>query len=837
MKTLPILPYNGLTIILENPSRFDIKNNSLLSGPVSNFVDINLGAVSRFGCLITTPHEYINLPEGTKIVLLLGEGAHNLIHKNRGVSLMAQRGSPYVKDGVIYISSFFPQDCEDRKDYEGEYNSMGGNWGGDEDDSKKVEKDSETKGTKGSTRRVNWKFWLRHDIKKAARLLTEGIKLGEYKTQICYDPEEAINLLTNTKNANLYLDIETTFDLTLTCVGISFSGDCLVIPFYQTHLAQGGYFFGEKDTCRILRALAIAFRDNTVVVHNAMFDLLVMSWKYRLPLPSKVVCTMIAHHRNYPEVEKSLGHVLSLYTDQPYHKNEGVFHPYTQSQAEQLYAYNGKDVLALPLILDGIYKTADRLKSRESIKQGYSMITPYLEATLQGMRVDNTKRREMIDECEKKRFQMCRISSLLTSDIPYAQKLDNKGKRKILAGFNPHSWQQVAKYLYMDMGLPEPIKDKTNSKTLLQLYIKTRNPVIPIILEARAQGKNRGDLDFSTYPGVNFYIKNTSISDRITCSWKLTGTNTFRLSSAALLGEYGRNVQNFSGSDRRCIIPDEGKEFVQVDQSGAEALILAYLTRHGNYRELFLNKVKPHVFVGLHVFRKEFEDRLGFSLSQFISAPIKELTKLPRWEEVDKIIKASDKWPAKERYYYIAKMICHASNYGMKAPTFRKNVLEKSEGKVMLELSETQKYLNTYHSLFPEIQQWHADTITELRKYRILRNLFGFPRVFSSPESDNLFREAYAFKPQSTVGCITNICFVELKYRERCNQVFIDCGVDTLQNNHDSVLLQCNIGKGEKIGRITQGLMNQRLVNERGEEFYMKSGLSIGNNWGEMKEI
>ncbi len=65
----------------------------------------------------------------------------------------------------------------------------------------------------------------------------------------------------------------------------------------------------------MLRALAVALRDNTVVIHNALFDLFVLAYRYGIPAPPNVYDTMLAHHRLFPEVEKSLGHCISLYTD------------------------------------------------------------------------------------------------------------------------------------------------------------------------------------------------------------------------------------------------------------------------------------------------------------------------------------------------------------------------------------------------------------------------------------------------------------------------------------------------------------------------------------------
>jgi hypothetical protein len=286
-------------------------------------------------------------------------------------------------------------------------------------------------------------------------------------------------------------------------------------------------------------------------------------------------------------------------------------------------------------------------------------------------------------------------------------------------------------------------------------------------------------------------------------------------------------------------VADEGKILVQVDQAGAEALIVAYLCEHGNFRDLFLSGVKSHVFVALRVFEQTWRSKLKKEASAgdvdfgniFAATPGK-VRDCKGWKLVDALIKDSDNWPASERYYYIAKMICHAANYGMKAPAFQLNVLQKSEGKIALSKSEAENYLETYHSLFPEIREWHTWTDNELKATRVLRNLQGFPRTFVSAWNDKLLGEALAYVPQSTVGTITNVAYVRLQdYIELHGLKW-----DLLNNCHDSYLAQVPIGEETEAARVMMNFMQQDLMSPRGEPFKMKSAASIGYNWGNYHE-
>ncbi len=349
--------------------------------------------------------------------------------------------------------------------------------------------------------------------------------------------------------------------------------------------------------------------------------------------------------------------------------------------------------------------------------------------------------------------------------------------------------------------------------------------------------------------------------------YKLGKVNTFRNGSAMILGAVGENVQNkdkfvrvtytsdgwnhtdikecgqlidyLTEGDISIFSPEQLariKILVQVDQAGAEALIVAYLCKAGKFRDLFLYGIKPHVFVALHVFSEQWKEKaphLTETIELALRSEIKNLPLLPKWKELDKLIKSSDDWAAHERYYYIAKMICHASNYGMKGQTFALNVLQKSEGAIRLSVAESTKYLEAYHKLFPEIRQWHSEIQNMLNENkRVLRNLFGEPREFGGFWGDTLFREAYAFIPQSTVGEITNKAKLAM-YEHIEEDDIID--TDQLQNGHDSALAQTLIGQERFIIETYQNYFNLQMTNFRGEKFNMKSEAQIGLNWAPMK--
>ena len=790
------LPYKGLTVVLGKPSRFD--RAQLLSGYGGQMFFNALSPLARQSVDVfladALKNGEVSYKPDTKVVLLLGQKALDMVAT--GVSIDEQRGCPIIKDGITYVPSYEPQEAVDRQAYFNP-NDSDDKGGGDD------------KGRHGKTRRPNRKFWLTRDVKKAVAYLTTPPEVTKAAHVLWPRADEVIKVLTFTKGKNMYFDIETNRSLEMTCFGFSFDEKrAWCVPMVVS--PREGYYY--SDTPRILRALAVAMRDNTTVIHNSLFDLFVMGYKYGIPAPRRVYDTMLAHHRLFPEVEKSLGHCLSLYTDQPYHKNEGVFEAHGHEQQTQLYEYNAKDVIRMALLQPQIDATAANFKATESIQQVNDSVVPYLTAMLQGIRYDDAKLDDIIANNDRHQNVLLRFLRLLV------------GK-----DLNPNSPKQVADYLYNRLGYKRPSKDVTSEKALLQLRLsKPDNPVMALILRYRSLAKESGQLKFPPWDGVR-----PLDHKRITTAYNLAGTTSYRLASRRLLGKWGTNVQNFPKKLRKLFVADPGNVLVQADQAGAEALVVSYLCREGNFRSLFANGVKSHVYVALRLFEDVWAAELGQSIKDYCEAPAADLVKLPRWEELKKLISSSDNWSADKRYYFMAKMVCHASNYGMKAPTFRVNVLQKSGGAVNLTNKRAVFFLETYHTLFPEIRLWHRETIAELKRTRILRNLFGYPRMFTQTIDPSMFKEAYAFVPQSTVGCITNMAFTDLYNSARIREL----GADVIQNNHDSVLLQCSPDVADEVAKLACVALNREMASPFGETFKMKSEAMIGENWGDMIDV
>jgi hypothetical protein len=323
----------------------------------------------------------------------------------------------------------------------------------------------------------------------------------------------------------------------------------------------------------------------------------------------------------------------------------------------------------------------------------------------------------------------------------------------------------------------------------------------------------------------------TLLHPRSCTDYKLGGTAFFRAASKKTMSRWGTNLQNPSKSICKLYVPDEGYTFVQTDQAGAEALVVAYLCRHGNFRDLFLSGIKSHTYVALHAFKEQWKKLLPEVDVEGISLLPVPLVKLhPQWPELSKLIAESDNWESAKRYYYIAKMICHASNYGITAGALRLNVLIKSEGTIVLSQKQAQFFLDIYHGLFPEIREWHKEIDETALNEGVLYTCQGFPITITVPLREVKKKDLYAAIPQATVGLITHVAITGM-YN------FINSsGVDwhVLNNKHDSLLAQCPDSMEEirACGKKSQELISEQpLTTPRGEVFYMKSEAQYGWNW------
>jgi hypothetical protein len=488
MRHLPKNKYCGLTLVLSNPSRMD--ERMLLSGYAGVFINDRClrPTYDRWQCDIRTADtKSQGILDSTRLIVLLGEGSFHAWCSSSysGYSIGEQRGCKLENHGwpCEVICTFTPQDACDIVDYESRYNKI---LQDSEEDSGEEEEDTSGK-RKGITKRANYAFWIQEDFSKIKQILQGNLLQAVGTSYSLYpDGDEVCEILRTTKGRSLFLDIETDANQNILCIGFGFDiSSVFVVPILTYHYTPA---YGNLG--KIFQSFAIAMRDNEVICHNALFDLFILAWKYHIPVGHKIYDTMLAHHRLWPEIEKSLGHCMSHLTYEPYHKDQGIFQPQNEIQQRTLWQYNGRDVRGTILIKQKIDEIARQSPGyTESIDQVNRSIRPDLINTLFGIRFTEDGRTSLLRENDRLMTQYLRVIKLLVG-------------RELL----PTSNKQCVEYFHDQLGYKVVDRSKkTNVPSLGKdnIYkLKLQNPDNPVLdftLAFRRLSKESGTLQFTPW--------------------------------------------------------------------------------------------------------------------------------------------------------------------------------------------------------------------------------------------------------------------------------------------------------------------------------------------------
>lgn len=399
-------------------------------------------------------HELINTdaptpPTGDR-VLLMGSRALSLF-STPGGDIFKLRGSLLRSFGKPATCTFDVQDAYDFKPDEEEKEDNG--------------KDAT------ATRRKNWFFWIEADTLKLLRPEPPKVEVPSFV--IRPNLGDHIRRLSTLRDSVIYLDIECDMDSdTLTVVGFAVNDSpVFVVPVYQYNHKLA---YDRATLLRFLATFSSALTRNRVVVHNSMFDLAYLATHYRLPFGRDIYDTMLAHKRFFSEIEKSLGHAISYWTWQPYHKDMGS-QAKNFTQQETMYRYNANDVFAMRLVyLAQQRRLAADHAMAASVAQANSSVYPYLLASLKGFAIEKFKLAASQVKLQARIKLLLRIIRLLIDDPK----------------FNPDSPKQIVKYFHdklkykvverTDAGAPS-----LGGKAMYTLALKYPNPLIQLILYYR----------------------------------------------------------------------------------------------------------------------------------------------------------------------------------------------------------------------------------------------------------------------------------------------------------------------------------------------------------------
>lgn len=354
------------------------------------------------------------------------------------------------------------------------------------------------------------------------------------------------------------------------------------------------------------------------------------------------------------------------------------------------------------------------------------------------------KRGLLIDEQRLTEFKKHLDTELTTvcSKIEQTAKLRvvpkmEKGVRTPNGTLNLSSVPQLKTFLTGTLGIKLKIdfktkKESTGEEALNEAYAKTGNPTLKDILQVRELNKIRGT-----------YAETTLLDSVLYTSYSVSGTVSGRRASRATIftsesgHAIGTNAQNLPKQSelgkrfRECIVARPGRVFLSCDQAQAEDWIVSGIITDVSGSTKGLDELRSgvdrHKRLAMQIFQKPEHECLKGTM-----------------------------------FRYMGKKTRHAGNYGMTAPRM---AVELAKEGFSISQSYCDMMLERFHNYEPEIrnsfQHWIKD---RLMADRTLRTPVGRERYFFGlrPSSDNgkIFKEAYSYIPQSTVGDNTGLAIL-----------------------------------------------------------------------------
>lgn len=264
---------------------------------------------------------------------------------------------------------------------------------------------------------------------------------------------------------------------------------------------------------------------------------------------------------------------------------------------------------------------------------------------------------------------------------------------------------------------------------------------------------------------------------------------------------------------------------LEVDCAGAEWVCVAYLTQDPIMLDVVKAKKSPHVVTGARMANIS-EDLVARENALLKKATSPEEIADLRKEKLPEIFD-SKFLPRTQSIREAAKRVNHSCNYDIGYKEFAlKNEISEKEGKQRLEL---------YHEAYPGIHKWHEATREKLRKTRTLENCFGRKCYFMGQINDDMFKQGYAFVPQSTVADVTRES--QTKWMAEEDDDFSNSKL--LAQVHDSLLFDYLGMDFQAMARfcVKQFMQNMRPVLHYNEDFRLDVTLKVGMTWGTMKEV
>ncbi len=592
--------------------------------------------------------------------------------------------------------------------------------------------------------RVMWKHELKPILQQDLKRVVQASNSKEhirpnYQFLIRPDYSQALAVLqyllreANKGPLKLGVDIETR-SYQIACIQVAWNHlEAICIPLMSTGDSEGYWNLDAETVIMYQLGKLLTHKNTRIVGQNFHYDAQYFQ-RYLLYIPKLVRDTMIAQHSMFSTMEKSLDFLSSMYCEYHcYWKDDGKEWT-AEMDEEQLWEYGCKDACITYEVDTAQQKAVDAMGLREVHDFQQSLFFPVLETMIGGIRIDQRMRSG--------------FANVLFEEI---------GKREVwiyeLLGYtvNIRSPKQMQELFFHDLGQKAVRKRGTGALTTddeaLRLIAK-REPLLSVLCRKISELRSLG-VFLSTFVKAPL-----DIDGRMRCSFKITGTDTYRFASSKNAYGSGMNMQNIpAGGEeehlelpnvRNLFIPDPGNEYFDIDLAAADLRIVVW--------ESDCKEMKAMIHAGLDPY-----------------------TEIAKEFYHDQSIAKKD--PRRKLF----KAFAHGTNYLGTA----KGLADRL-GLSVREAEKTQKW---YFGKFPEIQNWQENIKNQVLTRRMVQNIFGYRFYIFQKLEGTIMNQVIAWIPQSTVGCLINRIYVNIHNNLK--------GVDIQLQVHDSLAGQYPIAEAE----------------------------------------
>ena len=541
----------------------------------------------------------------------------------------------------------------------------------------------------------------------------------------------------------------------------------------------------EKDELMLWQTFARLIEKKKIVMQNGAYDTGVLWHNNHILVEDIWMDTLIAAHICWPELPRDLGFLGSICLD---------VKPWKGSSKTQ--EYNPADAANTLGIAEVLLEEIKRQGSVEQFAFEMSLIPVSLMLQLQGIKVDREKQKELT---EKWIAERAKLKALLDEQIG----------REI----NFNSSKQMCQLLYVELGLPVQYKrrksvDEPRTMTVDASALRALSRLVPdnpifnlIIAYKKADLLVRQFLDIELSPEgkvhTSYNITGASSDDEE--DTKKTKRSFGRWSSSAsIILPYGSgNLQNIPSEARKMYRADPGWKIVQADYSQAEAVVVAHLTGDQKLIKMFYDSF------GLSKTEKKVYDIHKMTIANMLGIDVSQVT-------------------AEQRT--AGKTIRHATSYSA-GPLVLANRLG-------IKMGDAKKLMELYHKANPNLRMWYQQIQEELKRSRTLVNLLGRKHRFLDRWGDSLFRSAYSYIPQSTVGDLLNLALLKIYHGQKA----LPFEINILLQLHDAVYVMT---REENVMDLIKYLRSNMLIPLKCNnlEFMIDVDFKVGDSWGESEDV